>query len=203
MLNRLFFALVLVTTLLVATVASAQTRSSIFETEKACNVALSSGNYAIYGPVDLSRKDKDPIDNIVVFPVKLEADQCRLQATMKGEKWVVQAEGSLMRARKNEAGELAIFARNDCGNADITPLPPVQVVQPPAPVVTPIADAVERIVYREKPRENPLTRQHPIVEHGHKKWPWVVVSVVAVGAGTAIAMSHWNKATASATINIR
>lgn len=115
-------------------VANAQTKPSIFETPEVCNTALASKDFAYYAPVFTEDKAKNPIDDVKVFGVKLEADQCRHQFTVKGWKWVVQAGETLMRARKDASGELVIFARNDCGNLDNTPAPPQPTVAPtPAP----------------------------------------------------------------------
>ena len=114
--------------------ANAQTKISIFagnNGEMQCNAALSSGNFSYYVPVFTGNKGKNPIDNITIFPVKLEADQCRHQYTVKGWAWVVQSGGSLMRARKNDAGEFVIIARDDCGNADETPTTPVLIISTP------------------------------------------------------------------------
>lgn len=125
--TALLFVLVWAITATLCAPASAQNKKqSIFNTQKECETALSSGDFAYYIPVDIRDKEKNPIDNTTVFPVKLEGDQCRLQKTMKGEKWVIQMGDTLLRARKNESGELKIFARDDCGNADLTPTPPLQ-----------------------------------------------------------------------------
>lgn len=103
------------------TETKAPTKQSMFLTQKACESALANNDYTYYVPVFIGDKTKNPIDNVNVFGVKLEANQCRRQHTMKGVLWVVQPEGTLMRARKGEDGELIIFARDDCGNMDVTP----------------------------------------------------------------------------------
>lgn len=127
------------------------TKQSTFSTQEACEAALAKKDFAYYVPVFTGDKGKNPIDDKEIFGVKLEADMCRLQVTMKGEKWVVQKEGTLMRARKGEDGEFVIFARNDCGNKDATPAPepvvstPPPVVEEPKPV-TPLVEIPSIIV---------------------------------------------------------
>ena len=109
---------------------SVNAQDSDFGSYEACDAALKSGNFSIYVPVDVSRKNVNPIDGIRVFGVKLEADQCRFQKTMKGMRWVVQKGDTRMRARRDASGELVVFARDDCGNEDKTP--------DPAPAPTPV-----------------------------------------------------------------
>jgi len=116
-------ALALLLAILIALLPCAaqnNTKPSMFTSESECKASLASGNFAYYAPVDLSKKAENPIDNSTIFGVKLETDTCRHQWTMKGWQYIVQVGGSMMRARKDAAGNLTIFARNDCGNADNT-----------------------------------------------------------------------------------
>lgn len=196
-------------------VVSAQTPASkpaIFDTQKSCEAALASQNFSYYAPVDLSRKTKDPIDGKTVFGVKLEADQCRRQLTMQGEKWVVQSEGSMMKAHKNEAGELAIFARDDCGNKDTTPTPtvpqtppvtPLQPPPPPAPVVVPppqpavpappvsISDAVAKVTVVIVPSPAATTPPPPTMKKSSHRWVWWVVGGAVVAGGAYATWYYW------------
>jgi len=113
--------------------AHGQNKPNMFQGQPECEVALSSGNFSYYAPVDLSRSKVSPIDGKTVFGVKLEADSCRHQRTMKGWQWVVQSADSMMRAHKDAAGNLVIFARNDCGNGDDTESAPTVTTGRPAP----------------------------------------------------------------------
>jgi hypothetical protein len=140
--------------LILAVAAPAFGANSIFQDEQSCNAALATKTFAYYIPVDVSKKNINPIDNITVFPVKLEADMCRYQYTMKGWKWVVQKGDTLMRARKNETGELVIFARNDCGNADNTP-PVPSPVAPASPTPTTEEDRITQVIDNSFHIENP------------------------------------------------
>jgi uncharacterized membrane protein YgcG len=133
---RAFLLVMFILVFAIALVGKAQGKNkpNMFSDETACTAALESGDFSYYAPVDLSRSTVNPIDGKTVFGVKLEADTCRHQHTMKGPKWVVQASDSMMRAHKDAAGNLVIFARNDCGNVDDTYSAPAPVsANRPAP----------------------------------------------------------------------
>lgn len=154
-----------------------------------CQTALESGNFSYYVPTFLGNKGKNQIDGVHVFGVRLEQPECRHQFTMMGWKYVVQPTSVLLRARKDANGKLTVFARDDCGNDDNSPLRAL-----PAP--TPLALMQSLGVHHSFDTLNvkvsggvDLNVQgaiddalHPVGKvQGRSKLPWVIGGIV-VGA---------------------
>ena len=142
---------------------------SIFESKSDCEVAMASGNFTFYQPKHFGLKNRNTTNGTTRVVVELESDQCRNVLVVSGMKWIPEKKGTKKRANKAADGSVVIYARDDCGNDDITdqqqaPSAPASVVAqaPPAPAVQPPAPTTASPV-----SGTPSVAPQPVVVHNH------------------------------------
>lgn len=104
----------------------------VFGTQEACQVALDFGSYDVYEPGYSGNRDKDKRKGIKYDVLELEFTQCRFQRTLQAWGWTINPRGTKVRAVYDGSDMPRIYARDDCGNADNTPMPEAPPSPPPA-----------------------------------------------------------------------
>ena len=95
--------------------ARAQTKPKFFSSQTTCLVALRSGNFEYYVPIDTTNRGQNPATgpNKKVSP--LEADACVHMRTTAGPQHIVRQSGSLLRWQLVN-GTWVPYADDACGN---------------------------------------------------------------------------------------